>query len=337
MAPLRWAIAGAGKISYDFVNVTRMFPKEHTVLAVASASKERAEKFALEHNIPKAFEGYEAIANDADVQVVYIGNLVTQHYSTTKLMLEHGKAVLCEKPFTINEKQATHLVNLARSKKLFLMVGIWSRCFPAYSKVRELIDNGSIGDIQFVNASFGVDNRYFSRLVKKELGGGAILELGVYCLQFIQFVFRGLQPTRIVVNGSLNKYNVDGNTGALISYPGGKLASLTCSSDVTLSNEVIIYGSEGTIKIPQFWCPLQVITNQQTYNFDLPQYTESLSFKYSNGEGLSYEVHEVKRCLEEGKIESSKITHQETIQLAKWMDTMRKEVGLQFPEDLKPL
>ncbi|KAL3284609.1 hypothetical protein HHI36_018763 [Cryptolaemus montrouzieri] len=337
MAPLRWAIAGAGDISSDFTKAVQIFPEEHTVVAVASASKERAEKFALEHNIPKAYEGYEAIANDAEVQVVYIGNLVTQHYSTTKLMLEHGKAVLCEKPFTINEKQATSLVNLARSKKIFLMVAVWSRCFPAYSKVCELIDNGSIGDIQFVYVNFGIDNKYLSRLVKKELGGGAILDLGCYCLQFIQFVLRGLQPTKIVVNGSLNKYDVDGTSGALISYPGGKLGSLACSSDIMLSNEAIIHGTEGIIKLPQFWCPTQVITYQETYNFDLPQPSVPSSFHFPNTQGLSYQAHEVKRCLEEGKLESSKITHQETIQLAKLMDTMRKEVGLQFPEDLEPL
>ncbi|KAL3284608.1 hypothetical protein HHI36_018762 [Cryptolaemus montrouzieri] len=335
MAPLRWAIAGAGEMSHDFANAVQIFPEEHTVVAVASASKERAEKFALENNIPKAYEGYEAIANDAEVQVVYIGNLVTQHYSTTKLMLEHGKAVLCETPFTINEKQTTYLVNLARSKKLFLMLGVWCRCFPAYSKVRELLDNASIGDIQFVYANTGIDSKYLNRLAKKELGGGAILDLSIYCFQFLQFVFPELQPTKIVVNGSLNKYDVDGTSGALLSYPGGKLASVACSSDVMLSNEAIIHGTEGTIKIPQFWCPTEVITEQQTYKFDLPQHSESLNFTFPNTEGLYYEAHEVKHCLEEGKLESSKITHQETIQLAKLLDTMRKEVGYQFPEDLK--
>ncbi|KAL3284607.1 hypothetical protein HHI36_018761 [Cryptolaemus montrouzieri] len=331
MAPLRWAIVGAGKISHDFVCATQIHPEEHTVVAIASGSKEKAEKFALDHNIPKAYEGYEAIAKDPEVQVVYVGNLNTQHHATTKLMLEHGKNVLCEKPFTMNEKQTTELVNLARLKKVFLMEAIWSRCFPAYQKARELIDNGSIGDIKFVDISFGFGIQHVDRLTNKQFGGGAILDLGVYCLQFQQFVFRGFQPTKIVASGELTEHGVDATSSALISYPGGKLVSLTCSAEVKLSNEGIIYGTKGTIKIPNFWCPSQVITDQQTYTFDLPKH--KASFNHMNSEGLSYEAHEVKRCIEEGKLESSKITLDESIQLAKLMDAMRKEVGLQFPED----
>ncbi|KAK9880770.1 hypothetical protein WA026_013091 [Henosepilachna vigintioctopunctata] len=331
MAPLRWAIVGAGNISHDFVTAIQIFPDSHSVVAVGSANRANAEKFAKEHNIPKAYEGYEGIAKDEEVDVVYIGNLNFQHYASTKLMLEHGKPVLCEKPFTMNEKQTTDLIELARAKKVFLMEAVWSRCFPVYKKIRELIDEGVIGDVMFANVNFGFNLQNNERMTNKNLGGGAILDLGIYNLQFQQFVFRGLQPIKVVVNGALTKDGVDGTTAALISYQNGKLASVTCSAEVNLPNEGIIVGTKGMLKVPQFWCPTQLITSNQTYNFDLPQ--SQVQFRYSNSGGLAYEADEVKRCLQEGRLESPQITHDETIQLAQLMDLMRKEVGLRFKED----
>lgn len=125
------------------------------------------------------------------------------------------------------------------------------------------------------------------------------MDIGVYCLQFQQFIFRGLQPTNVVVNGSLTQDGVDGTTGALISYPGGKLASVTCSAEVEMPNEAIIVGTKGTLKVPNFWCPTQVIANDQTYDFDLPQ--SQIEFRHKNSAGLSYEAMEVKHCLDGGK------------------------------------
>ncbi|XP_044751974.1 trans-1,2-dihydrobenzene-1,2-diol dehydrogenase-like isoform X2 [Coccinella septempunctata] len=331
MPPLRWGVVGAGRITHDFVTAVQIFPEEHTVVAVGSGIIARAENFAKEHNIPKAYDEYGSIAKDKDIDVVYIGNLNPQHYCTVKMMLENGKPVLCEKPLTLNEKLTTDLVNLARCKQVFLMEAVWSRCFPAYRKLEELIADGNIGEVLYLNVNFGFDLQNKERVKNKDLGGGAILDIGVYCLQFQQFVFRGLQPTKMVVNGSLTQDGVDGTTGALISYPGGKLASITCSAEVKMPNEAIIVGTKGTLRIPNFWCPTEIKAEDQTYKFDLPQ--SRVKFNHMNSAGLSYEAMEVKRCLEEGELESNKITLDETIQLARFMDTMRKAVGLQFPED----
>ncbi|KAK9880771.1 hypothetical protein WA026_013092 [Henosepilachna vigintioctopunctata] len=331
MAPLRWAIVGAGKISHDFVTAIQIFPDNHSVVAVGSGNRANAEKFAEEHKIPKAYEGYEGIAKDKEVDVVYIGNLNTQHYASTKLMLEHGKPVLCEKPFTMNEKQTTDLIELARAKKVFLMEAVWSRCFPVYKKVRELIDEGAIGEVMFANVNFGFNLQNKERITNKNFGGGAILDLGIYILQFQQFVFRGLKPIKVVVAGSLTKDGVDGTSAALISYENGKLASVTCSAEIFLPNEGIIIGTKGMMRLPRFWCPSELITSNKTYNFDIPQ--SEVKFKYLYSGGLLYEADEVKQCLEEGKLESPQITHCESIQLAQLMDLMRKEVGLRFKED----
>lgn len=326
---LRWAVVGAGKITNDFVTACQIFPNDHRIVAVGSGSKANAEKFAKEHNIPKAYEGYQQIAKDDEIDVVYIGNLNTQHHATAKLMLEHGKPVLCEKPLTMNEKQTKELVELARKKNVFLMEAVWSRCFPAYRKVKELIDQGTIGDVVSVNVSFGFNLTGKERVTSKELGGGVTLDIGVYTLQFQQFIYKGLKPIKVAVNGHLNDAGTDETVGTVITYPGGKIATLLISGRVELPNEAVVNGTKGAIRVPNFWCPTKVITDEKTYDFPLPESVTG-TFLHLNSAGMNYEAFEVKRCLKNGLIESDMITHEETIQLAKLMDDTMKEVGVVF-------
>lgn len=145
---LKWGIAAAGIISNDFVVSLQGLPKgSHEVIAVAARALERAQKFAKEHNIPNAYEGYEKLGKDQNIDVVYVGSLNPQHYEIVKMMLEHGKHVLCEKPFVMNEKQAKKLIEIAKEKKLFLMEAVWSRFFPVYQELRKSIDSGQIGEV----------------------------------------------------------------------------------------------------------------------------------------------------------------------------------------------
>ena len=156
---LKWGIASAGKISFDFVNALgTLNPKEHQVVAVAARDFDRAAKFANRFDIPKVYSSYLQLAQDPNIEVVYVGSVQTQHFKVTHLMLEHGKHVLCEKSLCMNEKQARTLINFARQKKLFLMEAIWSRCFPSYNYIRQQIENGKLGDIQSVEVEFGVFN-----------------------------------------------------------------------------------------------------------------------------------------------------------------------------------
>ncbi|KAK9880772.1 hypothetical protein WA026_013093 [Henosepilachna vigintioctopunctata] len=331
MAPLRWGVLGAGIIAHDYVTAMQIFPERHTVVVVGDGNLENAQKFAKDHNIPKAVKGDEAVVTDPDVDIVYIAYINTLHYAATKLALEHGKPVLCEKPFALNEKQTVELIQLAKTKKLFLMEAIWSRCFPIYKKIREIIDSGSIGDVMFLNANMGYSLQTKERIINKNLGGGALMDMGVYGLQFQQFVFRGLRPTKVVVNGTLTKTEVDGTSGVLITYPNGQLACIACSAEAELGNEAIIAGTKGILRIPHFWSPDTLITDEKTYTFELPQ--SEVPFVYENGSGMSYEADEVKRCLEEGKLECPLITLDETLELVKLRDMMRKSIGVKFNED----
>lgn len=145
---LKWGIAAAGKISNDFVVALKVLPSaSHQVVAVAARSLASAEKFAKTHEIPHFYEGYLNLAQDESVNIVYVSVLNPQHYEVSKLMLEKGKHVLCEKPFTINEKQTRKLIEIARAKKLFIMEAIWSRCFPVYKELRRIVEAGDIGEV----------------------------------------------------------------------------------------------------------------------------------------------------------------------------------------------
>lgn len=162
---LRWGIASAGKICHDFATaVGTLSPSDHKLVAVAARDQTKADEFAKVHDIEKSYEGYERLANDANVEVVYVGCLNPQHYEVVLLMLQHGKHVLCEKPLTMNEKQSSKLIAFAKEKKLFLMEAIWSRFFPSYQYLRRQIQTGALGDIKNVSVEFGFNIADVARL-----------------------------------------------------------------------------------------------------------------------------------------------------------------------------
>ncbi|KAF5300868.1 hypothetical protein FQR65_LT09030 [Abscondita terminalis] len=331
--PLKWGIAGAGNISTQFAKCISVLPQtDHIVEAVAAQSLERAQQFAADLNIPKSYGSYNQLATDKDIDVVYVGNLNTQHLEVSKLMLAHGKHVLCEKPLTLNEIQTRELIDYAKEKGLFLMEAIWSRCFPAYDKLRELIDSGTVGDVLYATANFGRPFKEVERIISKELGGGTILDLGIYALQFVQFVYKGLKPISIVARGRLNENGVDESASAILDYDHGKIAIVSSHSRVELVNEGCIIGTKGMIQVPRFWCPTTIVTPTETFNFELPD-TKGVEFKKNYSVGMSYEAVEVGKCIKAGNLESTKITHKESLELAKMMDKIRSDVGVVFPQD----
>ncbi|XP_031842110.1 trans-1,2-dihydrobenzene-1,2-diol dehydrogenase isoform X2 [Nomia melanderi] len=328
----RWGIASAGKISHDFVSALRTLPaSEHEVVAVAAKDLSRAQAFADLHKIKKAYDSYLKLAQDKNVEVVYIGALNPQHSEITKLMLNNGKHVLCEKPLTLNLKQTTELVNLAKSKNLFLMEAIWSRCFPAYEMVKKEIESGSIGEVYQVLASFGFNLSEVERIKSKQMGGGTILDLGVYGIQFACLIFDHEVPHTIRASGCLNEEGVDLSASANLHYKGNRTATLLFHALVDLPNEAHIIGTKGIIKIPQFWCPIKVEFPDRTVEFSLPENNQK--FNFINSVGLRYEADEVRKCILKGVIESPKVPHSASLLIAQLEDEIRKQVGVVFPED----
>ncbi|KAK3929948.1 Trans-1,2-dihydrobenzene-1,2-diol dehydrogenase, partial [Frankliniella fusca] len=263
--------------------------------------------------------------------VVYVGTINPYHYEVSKLMLEHGKHVLCEKPLSMNQRDTKELLKIAKEKKLFFMEAIWSRFFPAYELLRKELSSGAIGKVVQLNADFGVHIET-ARVKQKDLGGGTILDLGVYALQLAVLVFGPIMPLSVKAVGHLNTDGVDDSAAIVLSYPGSRTACLTTSSLINMENNAIIYGTSGRIKVCQpFWCPTSVITRDKTSEFVLP--TAAQPFNFANSCGLRYEAAEVRRCINDGLYESPKMTHEESIIISKLQDEIRAQIGVVFPTD----
>lgn len=332
MAPLRWGIVSAGKISHDFTTALATWPKEqHLAVAVSARKLADAEKFAKKHGLAKAYEGYEALAKDDGIDAVYIGAINPTHYEIGRLMLDHGKHVLCEKPLCINEGQSKRLLAHAQEKKLFLMEAIWSRFFPSYIQLRDRIDAGELGDIQQVEVEFGFPLADVDRLRMKQLGGGTVLDLGVYTIQAILWAFRAA-PTKIVAKGKLNEDGVDVEVNAELHFANGGIAKMKTSALQKLVNTAVVRGSKGTMTLHDFWCPLLLTDiDGSRKEYTLPEARHP--FNFHNSCGLRFEAEEVRQCIAAGKLESATVPHSESLLIARIQDEIRRQIGVQFPED----
>ncbi|CAH1786414.1 unnamed protein product [Owenia fusiformis] len=331
----RWGICTTGKISSDFGRAVQLLPRaDHEIVGVAARKIEDAEKFieTLSLKSAKAYGSYKAMAEDSNVEVVYIGSIHTYHCELTKLFLNHGKHVLCEKPSAINSKQLDEMLTLAKEKKLFFMEGLWSRFFPAYVEMRKQIRAGAIGDVRYTSTQFGFPLDGVPRMAKKSMGGGSLLDLGIYPLHCTSFVFEGEKPERIVASAVMTDDDVDQTTLTTIHYSGGRTAQTACNMNVTLPNRAIICGTKGIIELKElFWCPTQVTINGETKHFEL----ESEGFNFHNSAGLKYEAQAVRESLLKGELENSVASHAESRLLMSSLDQIRKQTGVVYAVDLE--
>ncbi|KAE8593866.1 hypothetical protein XENTR_v10019355 [Xenopus tropicalis] len=202
----KWGICSAGKISNDFVVALSTLPAvDHQVVAIAARDLEKAKNFAQNHNIPKAYGSYEELAKDPDIDVIYVGAIHPVHRDVVLMCLQNGKNILCEKPLAMNAAQVQELIATARKFNVFLMEAFWSRFFPVYEEIRALLSQKAIGDVKFIRAEFGVEIYKVPRAVEKELGGGALLDIGCYCVQFVTMVFNGERPESVTAKGFLHE------------------------------------------------------------------------------------------------------------------------------------
>lgn len=332
-SPTRWGIVSAGLISSDFVASLKALPKdEHRVVAVAARSLQSAKAFADRHGIEKSYGSYTDLAADPDIDAVYVGAIQTKHLEVSSLMLRSGKPVLCEKPLCINVKETQKLLKVARENKVFLMEAIWSRFFPVYKELGRRIKAGEIGEVVQVIVSFGRNLLHFNRLLTKETGGGATLDIALYPIQLTSFVMGGERPLKILAGGHLNEHGVDETISASLVYSKGRVASISASLKVDLPSEAHIIGTKGTIKIPcPVWCPEHLEGPSGNFEALLPKTGEK--FNYDNSQGLMFEAMEVRRCLKEGLLESPGVSHAESLTIATIMEAVRTQVGVVYPQD----
>lgn len=323
METIRWGILSTGHIAGQFAEGLQS-ADDAELVAVGSRNQESADAFAEKFAIPHAHGSYEALVNDPDVDVIYIGTPHTFHAENIKLCLNAGKHVLCEKPFTINAKEAQDCIDLAREKNLFLMEAMWMRFNPAIVETKKLIDEGAIGDIRLIQAdfSFYIPYQPEHRLFNLELGGGALLDVGIYPISFTTML-SGL-PESVSSHAILAESGADEQCSMLFSYPG---AAAVLSAGITGNLEIAatIKGTKGRIDIqPPFFIPDTITI--QTYGDD----AETRKIPYE-GNGYHYQAIAVHEALRAGKIEVDAMSHEDTLAIMQLMDAMRQEWGLVYP------
>ncbi|XP_012609718.2 trans-1,2-dihydrobenzene-1,2-diol dehydrogenase [Microcebus murinus] len=330
---LRWGIVSAGLISSDFTAVLRTLPRsEHQVVAVAARDLSRAKEFAQKYDIPKAYGSYEELAKDPNVEVAYIGVQHPQHKAAVLLCLANGKAVLCEKPMGVNSAEVREMVAEARARGLFLMEAIWTRFFPVSEALRSVLAQGTLGDLRVARAEFGCNLSHLPRATDWAQAGGGLLDLGIYCVQFISMVFGGQKPEKILAIGRHYETGVDDTVTVLLQYPGGVHASFTCSITAKLSNTALVSGTKGMAQIlSPCWSPTELVVQGEHKEFPLPPVPKETNFK--NGAGMCYEAKHVRECLRKGLKESPVIPLAESELLADILEEVRKAIGLTFPQD----
>ncbi|XP_060112720.1 trans-1,2-dihydrobenzene-1,2-diol dehydrogenase-like [Heteronotia binoei] len=333
MGPLCWGICSAGKISHDFLVALKTLPSEnHKVVAIASRELSRAQKYAQTHNIPKAYGAYTELAQDPDVDVVYVGVIHPYHLPCTLLFIQAGKNVLCEKPMGMNTTEVKAMVQAAQEKGVFLMEAFWSRFFPASEKLRSLLKQGTIGNVVMVHADFGLPLLTVPRCTEKDLGGGGLLDIGLYCVQLAYMVFEAEKPESIVASGFLHDTGVDKTGSIILNFSGSRQAVLTYTLTTNLPNRASISGTKGIIEVPStFWCPVQLVVNGKNEEFPLPPPSQKLNFP--NGTGLRYEAEHVRQCLLQGLKESPIMSHADSELVHFILDEVRRQLGMSYPQD----
>lgn len=321
---VRWGIAGTGAIAAGFADAVAQ-AGGGSVAAVASRTAAGAERFGERFGVPRRHGSYEDLAADADVDVVYVATPQSRHAADTLLYLDAGKHVLCEKPFTLHAAQARSMVEAARAKGLFLMEAIWSRFLPAYRHLAGVLDDGRIGEPLLVEADFGyrMDVDPGHRLFRLDLGGGGLLDLGIYPLQLCSLVLGPVEG--VAARGVLGETGVDELVAAVLQHGGGGIGVIKAGLRVGMACTARIAGTHGTVDIPAFMhCPDSITVSTLGT-------VERLDGSYE-GNGLRFEVDEVHRCLADGRIESTVVPLDETVALAESMDVIREQIGLRFPE-----
>lgn len=329
----RWGICSAGKISHDFtVALKTLPPGEHQVVAVAARKLEDAQEFAKKHSISRAYGSYEELARDPDIDVVYVGVIHPYHRSCCLLFTNAKKNVLCEKPLAMNRREVQEILDSAKKNDVFLMEAVWTRFFPASVEIRRLLAQGELGEVKMVRAEFGVPLMHLPRSTQKELGGGTVLDLGVYCLQFICMVYNGEKPESIKATGACLESGLDETEVVALKFSNNRLAVFTSSSGMKLPNSAIIVGTKGTIQIPdEMWCPTVLDVNGKVTQYPVPEPYLPLNFIKSTG--MRYEAEEVRQCLLKGLKESAVMPHSDSLLLAELEDEIRRQVGVVYSQD----
>ncbi|MFI7486976.1 Gfo/Idh/MocA family protein [Micromonospora echinaurantiaca] len=319
----RWGILATGHIAGRFAEDLRLVPGAELV-AVGSRTAESAQRFARRHGVPRAYGSWQDLAADADLDVVYVATPHAAHHQAALTCLAAGRAVLLEKPFTLDLATSTELVDTARAAGVFLMEAMWMRTNPILRRVCELVADGAIGPVTSVQADFGAAGPFppEHRMRARTLGGGALLDLGVYPVSLAHLLL-GV-PQHVRAWAKISPEGVDENTGIVLGYDSGAVATLSCGIVGVTPLTAAITGTTGRIDLPEpFYRPGRVTLHRAGAE------PETIDAELVGG-GYQHEAIEVQRCLAEGLLESPLVPHSATLEVMALLDTIRAQIGVDY-------
>ena len=318
------AIIGTGNIAKKLA-VAMQKAKNADLYAVISRDISKAEEFASNFSIPNYYGSYGEGLNDKNIDLVYIAVPHAFHYELTKMCLNAGKNVLCEKPMTINAKQAKEIFDLACEKKLFFSEAMWTRFLPSIKIVKDLIDSGCIGKPKFLTANVGYNCLDIPRMTEPELAGGILLDGGIYILTSAQLLF-GEEITSITTDCQLSEKGIDLRSTTTLTYNDGKTATLTMSMDACTESNIIISGEVGYIKInvPYNWQDIKVHikATKEIKNIEIPTQIAG---------GYEYMVERVCDSIQKNNIYCEETSAEKTLFIMKLMDELRSRWNMKYP------
>jgi predicted dehydrogenase len=330
MEPIRWGILGCGRIARKFAADLALVA-DAKLVALGARQLATAKDFAKEFPAPHVHGSYEELVSDPDVDVIYVASPHGLHHEHTLLCLDHHKAVLCEKAFALNLHQVKEMVQTARNKKVFLMEAIWSKFLPQYQKVQELISSGDLGDIVSVLISFGFIPQppIPPRLYDPALGGGSLLDIGIYNI-FFALSFLG-RPDEIEASMTPAPTGVDEQCAMLFKYKNGAMAQLFSSLTSNLGTEADIGGTKSRLRLTsRFYAPsanIEIFSGREDTKKIIPVHKEG-------GSGYQYEARHVSDCLRKGLTESPVMSHADSMLLMETMDRIRVVAGIHYAADI---
>ena len=323
---IRFGIVGTGTIAHRFAEAIKNVDNAELV-AVASRTKENAEKFGCEFDIPARFDSYEKMALSDVIDAAYIAVPHSGHIGCSCLMMNNGKHVLCEKPMAVNSKEAEEMFRCARENNVLLMEAMWARLVPGTIKMLELVENGVLGDILGVEGKFCYsmdEDEMDHHVFKRENGGGSLLDVGVYGLNFASWYLGKDVET---INAQSDIYNgVDSHTCVLLKYKNGAIADISSAILLRKPNEGYVYGNKGYAHLLRFYAPQEIdiyLNNGETVKIPVP---------YA-GNGFEEQIAHFSECVSKGLKESPVVTHEQTLYITKQMDIIRKITGVEYPQD----
>lgn len=321
---LRWGILATGGIAHAFTNDLKL--NGFTVQAVGSRSQEAADTFAARFEIPTAHASYEALAADPDVDVVYVSTPHTMHAANARLMLEAGKHVLVEKPITLNAREAREIADVAAERGLLLLEAMWTRYLPHMARIREIIAEGTLGEVRSLIADHTqkLPEDPAHRINALELGGGALLDLGIYPISFSWDLFGA--PLTIQSTAAFKDTGADAQIATIFGYDGGRIASMLSASHTLGSNTASILGTAARIEIDQVWYTPTTFRVIGADGAVLEEFRSEVT-----GRGMHFQAEAVERLVASGDLRGDVLTIDDSVAIMGTLDAIREEIGLRYP------